>query len=122
MSNEATEKKGGIQTVVAQVVAGIAIAVLVGIGSAALTGWAMMIRIEGRLAVLERDVARHETTIKEDLKRMEGVTAHNAQRTDDQERRLTHLETVLSGLRDDFSEVKMDIKSLLHATTPQPRH
>lgn len=120
MSNET--KKSGIQTVAAQVVAGIAIAVLVGIGSAALTGWTMMIRIEGRLAVLERDVARHETTIKDDMKRMEGASAQYAQRTDDQERRLTHLETVLNGLRDDFSEVRADIKSLLHAhATAQPR-
>lgn len=115
MSDEAN-KKNGIQTITAQVVAGIAIAVLVGIGSAALTGWTMMVRIEGRLAALERDVARHETTIKEDLKRMEGASVQNAQRTDDQERRLTHLETVLSGLRDDFSEVRSDIKSLLKIT------
>lgn len=114
MSNETP--KSGIQTVTAQVVAGIAIAVLVGIGSAALTGWTMMIRIEGRLDVLERDVARHETTIKEDLRRMEGASVQNAQRTDDQERRLTHLETVLSGLRDDFSEIRADIKSLLKIT------
>lgn len=118
MSNE-DPRKNGIQTVAAQVVTGVVIAVLVGIGSAALTGWAMMIRIEGRLAVLERDVARHETTIKEDLKRVEGASAQNAQRTDDQERRLTHLETVLSGLRDDFSEVRADIKSLLKATAQQ---
>ncbi|MDE7064958.1 MAG: hypothetical protein K2O70_05730 [Desulfovibrionaceae bacterium] len=108
-------KKSGIQTVAAQVVAGIAIAVLVGIGSAALTGWTMMVRIEGRLAVLERDVARHETAIKEDMKRMESVNVQNAQRIAEQERRLTHLETVLAQLRDDLAEVRADIKSLLRA-------
>ncbi len=117
MSNDVVEtKKSGIQTVAAQVVAGISIAVLVGIGSAAITSWTMMVRLEGRLAVLERDVARHETTIKEDMKRMEEASVQNSHRTDDQERRLTHLETVLSGLRDDFSEVRADIKSLLRAS------
>lgn len=100
----------------------LTVSVLVGIGSAAITGWTMMVRIDSRLAVLERDVARHETTIKDDMKRMEGALAQNAQRTDDQERRLTHLETVLNGLRNDFSEVKADIKSLLHAhAAAQPR-
>ena len=112
----------GIRSVMGQVIVSMAVAVLVGIGSAAITGWTMMIRIEGRLAVLERDVARHEATIKEDMRRIEEAHALNAQHTDDHERRLTHLEIVLNGLRDDFSEVKTDIKSLLHASSQQQQH
>ena len=115
MSAANESKKSGIQTVMAQVVAGISISVLVGIGSAAITGWTMMVRIEGRLAALERDVARHEIAIKEDMERIEAANAVYRQRTDDQERRLTHLEAVLGGLRNDFSEVRADIKAFLRA-------
>lgn len=100
----------------------LTVSVLVGIGSAAIMGSVLVVRLDERVSTLERDVARHEATIEKELRRMEGANIQNAQRTDDQERRLTHLETVLNGLRNDFSEVRADIKTLLHAhAAVQPR-
>lgn len=115
--NEARQGREVWRPVVGQVVGGVLIAVLVGIGSAAVTGAGMMTRLEERIMSLERDVARHESAIEKDMKRIEDVNAVAIQRTEDHERRLARLESTLGNLRDDVAEMKQDIKLLLRSAS-----
>lgn len=104
-----------LQRLLVQILIPVLVPVLVGIGSAAVTGSVMMVRLEERVSTLERDVARHEAAMEKEMKRVEEMSTQLTRRTDDQERRLTHTETSLEGLHDDVSEIKTDVKALLHA-------
>ena len=105
-----------LRRLLVQILIPVLVPVLVGIGSAAVPGSVMMVRLEERVSTLERDVARHEAAMEKEMKRVEGMSSQLTQRTDDQERRLAHSETSLEGLRDDVTEIKTDVKALLRTT------
>lgn len=73
----------------------------------------MLVRLEERVTVLERDMGRHEIALEKDLRRAEANSQQLTRRTDDQERRLARTETALEGLRNDTAEIKQDVKTLL---------
>lgn len=99
-----------------QIVIPLAGSVLVGIGSAAVMGSVLVVRLDERVSTLERDVARHEATIEKELRRMETAEASISKRTDEQERRIALLESALERLRGDVGEIKADVKSLLRSS------
>lgn len=92
---------------------------VIGIGSAFCTGALMVVKMEDRIANLEKDVARHETSISRDFQRLESSIQLNAQRTDDQERRITRVETSMESLTADVREIKLDVKALLLRSSGQ---
>ncbi len=99
-----------------QIVIPLITSVLVGIGSAAIMGSVLVVRLDERVSTLERDVARHEATIEKELRRMETTEASISKRTDEQERRIVLLESALERLREDVEEIKADVKSLLRSS------
>lgn len=109
-------KESLITNIIVGVSVGVLVAVIVGIGSAIITSNKMTVEFALKIAALENAVEKHENTIREDSKEMKGANAQAFLRLEDHERRLVRLETTLSGLREDFSEVKRDIKSILHST------
>ena len=109
-------KEGPFTNIIVGVSVGVLVAVIVGIGSAIITTNKMTVEFALKIAALETAVKEHEATIKEDSKEMKGANAQAFLRLEDHERRLVRLETTLSGLREDFTEMKRDIKSILHST------
>lgn len=99
-----------------QIVIPLIISVLVGIGSAAIMGSVLVVRLDERVSTLERDVARHEAAIEKELRRIETTEASISKRTDEQERRIVLLESALERLRGDVGEIKADVKSLLRSS------
>ncbi len=109
---------------------------IVGIGSAALTVWLTMhtlnmrvtsledkIRITDpistRLSQLETTIERHEKALDRDFMRHEQIVANLANKTEDQERRLTLLEAHFGETQALIVEIRSDIKTLL---TGRARH
>lgn len=93
--------------------------VLVGVGSAAITALVYFVRIEDRVAILERDVSRHEESIEKDMRRLENLTLKHDQHDNEQDKRLTQFETALGGMREDVREMKADIKQILREKRAQ---
>ncbi len=109
-------RESPIKTILIGAAIGVIVAIVVGIGSAAIATNKLTVELVLRISALETAVAKHEATIKEDSKGMKGANAQAFMRLEDHDRRLVRLETTLSGLREDFSEMKRDIKSILHST------
>ena len=83
----------------------LAVSVVVGLGSAAITGGIMLVRVEERVAHIERVSTRHETMISE-----------TNRRDSDQERRLVKGESLIESMRGDLSEIKADVKTLIRGS------
>lgn len=64
-------------------------------------------RMNARIAVLEKESARHELTKEKDFSRIRLST-------DDHEKRLVRLETNLGAMQNILNEVRADIKELLN--------
>lgn len=81
------------------------VAILVGIGSSAVTSAIYIGRMDERLSSLENTQARHE-----------GMFTTLRDRTDDHERRLAKPEATMDAVSLDLREIKADVKSLVRGT------
>ena len=81
------------------------VAILVGIGSSAVTSAIYIGRMDERLSSLENTQARHE-----------GMFTTLRDRTDDPERRLAKTEATMDAVSLDLREIKADVKSLVRGT------
>lgn len=108
----------------------VASAIVVGIGSAAVSTWGVVSGMDSRVATLEQKaesqqglpgridklettIDRHEKALDRDFMRHEQVVAVLSNKTDDQERRLTRLEALVGETQALLAEIRMDIKTLL---------
>lgn len=66
-----------------------------------------------RIASLEVQIEKHEKTIEKDFGRHERTVQELSHKTDDQEKRLTRLETLVSETQHLLSEIRADVKILL---------
>ena len=87
------------------VVIPLLVAILVGIGSSAVTSAIYIGRMDERLSSLENTQARHE-----------GMFTTLRDRTDDRERRLAKTEATMDAVSLDLREIKADVKSLVRGT------
>lgn len=110
MSEQSASK---VRDVIMQVIAGVIIAGMVGIGSGIWRGYDILTAMELEFKTIKQNVARHESIIEKDMKRLESVDSLVTQRTEDHERRLARLESILDGIRNDIGEMKQDVKILL---------
>ena len=81
------------------------VAILVGIGSSAVTSAIYIGRMDERLSSLENTQARHE-----------GMFTTLRDRTDDHELRLAKTEATMDAVSLDLREIKADVKSLVRGT------
>lgn len=103
---------------------------LIGIVSAAMTGWIMVQVLDNRVTVLEAKVEvneplkqkvdklevtidRHEKALDRDFLRHEQIVAGLTVKTEDQEKRLTRMETLYGEMQSTLIEIRTDIKRLL---------
>lgn len=108
----------------------VASAIVVGIGSAAVSTWGVVRGMDNRVTTLEQNaesqqglpgridklettIDRHEKALDRDFMRHEQVVAVLSNKTDDQERRLTRLEALVGETQALLAEIRMDIKTLL---------
>ncbi len=108
MSEQSASK---VRDVIMQVIAGVIIAGMVGIGSGIWRGYDILTAMELEVKTIKQNVARHESIIEKDMKRLESVDSLVTQRTEDHERRLARLESILDGIRNDIGEMKQDVKN-----------
>ena len=109
--------------------ASVAASVIVGCISAGLTMWVMTEKMDTRLELLETKViggklvertgqiesqiARHEKALDKDFARHEVPMTELSHKTDDQEKRLTRLETLVNETQVLLTEIRADVKILL---------
>lgn len=86
---------------------------LLGLGSAVITSMMFNERIDGRVRHLEVQIEKHEKALERDFNRHEQAVSSLASRTDEQERRLTRLETLMDEVHSTLTEIRTDVKSLL---------
>lgn len=86
---------------------------LIGVGSSVVACLLVTERMEGRVVSLEAQIARHEKALDRDFLRHEQTVAELAHKTDDQEKRLTKLEALVSQTQALLSEIRTDVKMLL---------
>lgn len=84
-----------------QVIAGVIIAGMAGIGAGIWRGYDMLTTIDLEVENIKTNVARHEGIIDKDMKRLESVDSLVTQRTEDHERRLARLESILDSIRNE---------------------
>ncbi len=89
--------------------------VLVGIGSAAVTGVVMTARLEERVAHLESQMRRHEQVLDRDILRHEAVVSDLTQRVGIHDQRLSKLEALVEESHTSLTEIRADIKTLLRS-------
>ncbi len=109
--------------------ASVAASVIVGCFSTGATIWVMTEKMDTRLALLENKVIggklvertgqleeqikRHEKALDKDFARHEQTVADISHKTDDQEKRLTRLETLVNETQVLLTEIRADVKILL---------
>ena len=108
----------------------LAASMILGLGSAALTGWVMVQLLDSRVTILETKVKeqspltgkvdklettieRHEKALDRDFLRHEQIVAGLSVKTEDQEKRLTRVEALVGEVQATLKEIQMDIKTLL---------
>ena len=101
-----------------------------GLGSAALTGWVMVQQLNnrvtelevkvqeqaalsGKVNKLETTIERHEKELDRDFFRHEQTVASIMSKTEDQEKRLTRLETLVNERQRLLEEIRSDVKIIL---------
>ena len=105
---------------------------LIGLGSAVISSTIMNRQLETRVTKLERSVdeekllsrtisletaiERHERALERDFARHEKTVLELGHKTEDQERRLTRLETLVGETRRLLSEISADVKTLLRGS------
>lgn len=110
MSEQSISK---VKEIVMQIIAGVIIVGMVGIGGGIWRGYNILSTMEMEVKTIKQNVARHEGIIEKDMKRLESVDNLVTQRTEDHERRLARLESILDSIRNDIGEMKQDVKILL---------
>lgn len=70
-------------------------------------------QLENRIQPLETQMERHEKALERDFVRHEQTVLSLAVKTDDQEKRLTRLETLVGETQALLSEIRTDVKILL---------
>lgn len=70
-------------------------------------------KLESRLQPLESQIERHEKALERDFARHEQTVLSLAVKTDDQEKRLTRLETLVGETQALLTEIRTDVKILL---------
>lgn len=109
----------------------LAVGICVGIGASLLTASMTLNNLQTRVSTIEEKVIkdkvperivkletainRHEQALERDFNRHEQMVFELAHKTDDQEKRLTRLETLVSETQRLLSEISADVKSLLRA-------
>lgn len=68
-----------------------------------------------RVVTLETAIMRHEQALERDFSRHEQMVFELAHKTDDQEKRLTRLETLFSEMQRLLGEISADVKQLLRS-------
>lgn len=91
----------------------ICASVVLAVGTAVISGMVMTARMEGRVSHLEIQIERHEKALDRDFARHEQTVLEIAHRTDDQEKRLSRLEALVSQTQELLSEIRSDVKILL---------
>lgn len=108
---------------------------LIGLGSAALTGWVMVQLLDNRVTVLETKaqlqeplpgkvdrlettIDRHEKALDRDFLRHEQIVASLTIKTEDQEKRLTRVEAMMDEVQATLKEIQADIKTLIRGYKP----
>lgn len=86
---------------------------VIAVGSAMVSALVMTERLDGRVTHLEVQIERHEKALDRDFARHEQTVLEIAHRTDDQERRLSRLEALVSQTQELLSEIRSDVKILL---------
>lgn len=86
---------------------------VIGVGSSVVACLLVTERMEGRVASLETQIARHERALDRDFQRHEQTVLDLSHRTDDQEKRLTRLEALVHQTQDLLNEIRADVKALL---------
>ena len=101
-----------------------------GLDSAALTGWVMVQQLNnrvtelevkvqeqaalsGKVNKLETTIERHEKELDRDFFRHEQTVASIMSKTEDQEKRLTRLETLVNETQRLLEEIRSDVKIIL---------
>lgn len=70
-------------------------------------------KLETRIPPLEAMMARHEQSLERDFARYEHLVLNLSGKTDDQEKRLTRLETLVGETQSLLAEIRADVKILL---------
>lgn len=70
-------------------------------------------KLETRIPPLEAMMNRHEQSLERDFARYEHIVLSLSGKTDDQEKRLTRLETLVGETQNLLSEIRADVKILL---------
>lgn len=107
----------------------ILVPVFVGLGSAVISSTIMNEKLDERVVHLERSVneekllqrtsnlevaiERHERALERDFSRHDQMVLELGRKTEDQERRLTRLETLVGETQRLLSEISADVKTLL---------
>lgn len=124
------EKTGElIKNIVFRFVLPVLVPVVVGLGSAVISSKVLVEKLDARTTVLETHVLdknlasrtaaievqieRHEKALDRDFARHEQNVLNLAQKTEDQEKRLTRLETLVGETQALLNEIRADVKILL---------
>lgn len=99
--------------ILARFVLPVLAATVIGIGSSIVACLVVTERMDGRVSSLEVQIARHERALDRDFQRHEQTVAAISSRTDDQEKRLTRLETLVGETQRLLAEIRADVKILL---------
>lgn len=70
-------------------------------------------KLDGRIKPIEAQISRHEKALERDFARHERTVLEIAHKTEDQEKRLTRLETLVTETQALLSEIRADVKILL---------
>lgn len=122
-------KKDLLWRFVVPIAASIISAALVGFGSTVYTGNLLTQKLAERVSHLEKDVTqerlltrtvnleiqieRHEKALERDFARHEQTVFELSHKTEDQEKRLTRLETLVGETQRLLAEIRADVKQLL---------
>ncbi len=88
----------------------------IGMGGALYSGLQSLGSLDTRLAHVELQINRHEKALDKDFMRHEQTVAEISHKTDDQERRLTRLEALVSQTQEMLTEIRSDVKILLRGS------
>lgn len=86
---------------------------ITGVGSALVSTMILTEQIQNRVAYIEVKIEKHEERLEKDFTKHDGVVSSLMSRSDDHERRLTRMETLMDGVNVTLSEIRADVKTLL---------
>lgn len=102
-----------IKQTIFKLVLPVLVPVAVGLGSAVIATKIMVEKLDTRVSHLEVQIKRHEKALDKDFARHEVSMTELSHKTDDQEKRLTRLETLVNETQVLLTEIRADVKILL---------